>query len=166
MQWESIYGNHKNLVYNLALHYTNNQHDAEEITQDVFMRVYRGLPDFRQEADIKSWIYRITVNCSLDHIKKQKRRKNIFTSFFFPDAEIDQMVADRFDHPGVQMEHSEALKALMLKIYALPENQKTAVILLKIEDLSQKEVAQIMDISEKAVESLFQRAKANLKKSM
>jgi RNA polymerase sigma-70 factor (ECF subfamily) len=69
-----------------------------------------------------------------------------------------------FNHLGIDFENKEALELLMRKIYKLPENQKTVIILLKIEDLSQKEVADIMQISEGAVESLFQRAKTNLKK--
>jgi RNA polymerase sigma-70 factor (ECF subfamily) len=64
------------------------------------------------------------------------------------------------------MENKEALKELMHKIYQLPEQQKTAIILLKIEDLPQKEVAQIMNLSEGAIESLFQRAKSALKKML
>ena len=71
-----------------------------------------------------------------------------------------------FNHPGIQIEEKEALQQLMRNIYNLPEKQKTVLILLKIEGLSQKRVAEIMEIKEKAVESLFQRAKQNLKKAV
>ncbi len=154
-------------MFNLALQYTNNIEDAEEITQDVFVKVFQHSKDFKQEADIKTWIYRITINQSLDYIKSKQRKKRSFWSNIIgsKDSEINPSLSD-FNHPGLEMENKEALKELMRKIYQLPEQQKTAIILLKIEDLSQREVAQIMNLSEGAIESLFQRAKSTLKKML
>ena len=140
-------------MFNLALHYTNNIEEAEEITQDVFVKVFQHSKDFKQEADIKTWIYRITINQSLDYIKSKERKKRSFWSNIIGSKDLE-------------MENKEALKELMRKIYQLPEQQKTAIILLKIEDLSQREVAQIMNLSEGAIESLFQRAKSALKKML
>ena len=141
--------------------------EAEEITQDVFVKVFQHSKDFKQEADIKTWIYRITINQSLDYIKSKERKKRSFWSNIIgsKDSEINPSLSD-FNHPGLEMENKEALKELMRKIYQLPEQQKTAIILLKIEDLSQREVAQIMNLSEGAIESLFQRAKSTLKKML
>lgn len=154
-------------MFNLALQYTNNIEDAEEITQDVFVKVFQHSKDFKQEADIKTWIYRITINQSLDYIKSKQRKKRSFWSNIIgsKDSESNPTLSD-FNHPGLEMENKEALKELMRKIYQLPEQQKTAIILLKIEDLPQKEVAQIMNLSEGAIESLFQRAKSTLKKML
>ena len=167
MNIEILYHQFKNLVFNLALQYTNNIEDAEEITQDVFVKVFQHSKDFKQEADIKTWIYRITINQSLDYIKSKERKKRSFWSNIIgsKDSEINPSLSD-FNHPGLEMENKEALKELMRKIYQLPEQQKTAIILLKIEDLSQREVAQIMNLSEGAIESLFQRAKSTLKKML
>jgi RNA polymerase sigma-70 factor (ECF subfamily) len=71
-----------------------------------------------------------------------------------------------FNHPGVELENREAVKAIMKIIDELPENQKTAIILKTIDDLKGKEIAEIMSISEKAVESLLSRAKNNLKEKL
>ena len=165
MTREDIYHQFKKLVFNLALQYTNNVQDAEEVTQDVFVKVFDKLSGFRQDAALKTWIYRITVNQSLDSIKSKKRQKRSFIFSLFGDAKIpiENQFPD-FNHPGLSIENEEELKNLMIKIYQLPESQKTVIILLKIEDLSQKEVAEIMKLSEGAVESLFQRAKTSLKK--
>lgn len=165
MKIEDIYHQYKYLVFNLALQYTNNVQDAEEVTQDVFIKVFDNLNEFRKDSNIKTWIYRITINQSLDYLKSKKRRKrSIIFSLFDNHIELENNHLSDFNHPGITLENKVALEELMKKIYLLPENQKTVIILLKIEDLSQKEVAEIMKISEGAVESLFQRAKTTLKK--
>ena len=165
MTSEDTYHQYKKLVFNLALQYTNNVQDAEEVTQDVFVKVFDKINGFRQDSEIKTWIYRITINQSLDYLKSKQRQKRRFIfSLFNSNTELAKNQIIDFNHPGVALENEEGLKNLMLKIYQLPENQKTVIILLKIEDMSQKEVAEIMNISGKAVESLFQRAKTSLKK--
>lgn len=167
MDFNQIYQQHKKLVFNLALNYTNILEDAEEVTQDVFVKVHQNLNNFKNNADIKTWLYRLTINQSLDFIKSKQRKKRSFlvNLFSVSQTEVYSECSD-FNHPGIEMENKEAFKSLMNKIYQLPENQKSVIILLKIEDLTQKQVAEIMQISEGAVESLFQRAKSNLKKTL
>ena len=165
MTSEDIYHQYKKLVFNLALQYTNNIQDAEEVTQDVFVKVFDKINRFRQDSELKTWIYRITINQSIDYLKsKQRQKRNFIFSLFDNSSESAENQIPDFNHPGISLENKEELENLMLKIYQLPENQKTVIFLLKIEDLSQKEVAEIMKLSEGAVESLFQRAKTSLKK--
>lgn len=143
-----------------------NTEDAEEATQDVFVRVHSSLHDFNENSAIKTWIYRIAINLCLDRIKARKAQKRfakIQSLFGLTSGEIH---AVEFNHPGVEMEDKEGVKEIMGAINALPENQKTAIILKSIEGLSQKEIAAIMKLSEKAVESLLSRAKAGLKKKL
>jgi RNA polymerase sigma factor (sigma-70 family) len=150
------------MVYNLALQYVQNSEDAEEITQDVFVSVYKKLTTFDAKATVKTWIYRITINKSLDFIKAKKAIKR---QFFFDSKKLDtneNIQLPNFNHPGVILENKEALKRLFWAINQLSENQKTVIILLKIEAKTQKETAEIMNLSEKAIESLFQRAKKKL----
>lgn len=143
-------------VYNLAISYAQNEQDAEEITQDVFVKINKYAENFKREASVRTWIYRITVNTALNHIKPKKRR--LMTGLLSP-----KMVTPDFDHPGVILEQKEASKALFKVIHTLPHNQKTAFILSFIDGLPRKEVADIMEISLKATESLLQRAKGNLR---
>ncbi len=168
MEIEKIYNEYKNLVYNLALQYVQNMEDAEEITQDVFLSVYQSMDGFRADAKLSTWIYKITINKSIDLINKRKRKKRFafLTSLF--NLEDDKLMHEpaNFDHPGVQLENKEALKNLFELINQLPEKQKTALILTKIEQKSQIETADIMELSPKAVESLVQRAKVNLQKKL
>jgi RNA polymerase sigma factor (sigma-70 family) len=164
MQFEAVYQKHKVLVYNLALQYVQNRQDAEEIAQDVFMAVHEHLAEFAHRSNLKTWIYRITVNKSLDFIRARSAKKRSFLSQVLRlDAADAHFEVSHFDHPGVQLEQKEETERIFRAINTLPEQQKTALILLRIEALSQKEVATIMQLQEGAVESLHQRAKKNLK---
>jgi RNA polymerase sigma factor (sigma-70 family) len=165
---EEIYNSYSKLVFNLALQYVQNKEDAEEITQDTFITIHQSMDKFRNESDISTWIYRIAINKSLDFLKAKKRKKRfaLFTGLF--NSAKDELHHDSkvFDHPGVLYEQKETLKNIFDQINSLPEKQRTALILSKIEQKSQKEISQIMQISPKAVESLIQRAKTTLAKKL
>lgn len=164
MTFKDIYSLHKNLVFNLALQYVQNQENAEEITQDVFVSVYENLQNFQQESDIKTWVYRIAINKSLDFLRAKKRKKrNFFLNALGIDNPDHKIEIPNFKHPGVLLEEKESMAKIFQGINQLPDKQKTALILLKIEQKSQVETAEIMELSIKAVESLYQRAKKNLK---
>ena len=157
------------MVYNLSLHYVQNVEDAQEITQDVFVIIYQSLDAFEEKSSLKTWIYRITINKSLDFIKARQRKKRFafITSLFFDDSnDLKHNPTDEHNHPGVQLEDKEALAILFNHINQLPDNQKTALILHKIEQKTQVEVAEIMNLSPGAVESLIHRAKTNLSKKI
>jgi RNA polymerase sigma-70 factor (ECF subfamily) len=156
------------MVYNLALHYVQNIEDAQEITQDVFVAVHQSFNSFQATSSISTWMHRITINKCLDFIKAKQRKKRFafFTSLFFDDGNELKHNSIEINHPGILLEDKEALTNIFKQINALPPNQKTALILHKIEQKTQGEVAEIMDLSNKAVESLIQRAKTNLNKKL
>ncbi|TAH39960.1 MAG: RNA polymerase sigma factor [Bacteroidetes bacterium] len=164
VEFNQLYTLHKDMVFNLSLQYVQNVEDAEEITQDVFLSIHRNLDKFRQEADYSTWIYRIAINKSLDFIKRKKRKKRFafLTSLFYEDGNAIKHDHSDFSHPGVALEQKESVASLFKLINELPEKQKTVLILLKIDGRSQKEAALIMNLTEKAIESLLQRAKKNL----
>ncbi len=166
MNLQEIYSTYNKLVFNLALQYVQNTEDAEEITQDVFVAIHQSLLSFKQQSELKTWIYRITINKSLDFIKAKKRQKRFafFTSLFNENGNEISDLNNNFNHPGVILEQKEAIEAIFNQINQLSNNQKTALILSKLEQKSQKEISVIMSISPKAVESLIQRAKINLEK--
>ncbi|NMR35946.1 MULTISPECIES: RNA polymerase sigma factor [Chryseobacterium] len=163
MNFEIIFYQHQKMVYNLALQYTQNTEDAEEITQDVFVKISQKMDGFKNESSLKTWIYRITINTSLDFLKSKNSKKKFFFGLFRnSDSENRQNELVDFNHPGVVLEQKEEVMKIFSFINMLPNDQKTVVILMKIEGNSQQETAEIMNISQKAVESLFQRAKKNL----
>lgn len=163
--FEEIYHLHKDMVFNLCLHYLQNQQEAEEATQDVFVKVHEKRAGFLGKSSWKTWIYRIAVRHCLDLLKARKRHKRwgLVMSLWHGKDSAGLDPPD-FNHPGVQLEDKEALEALFQKINELPHNQKTVIFLKYLDELPQKEIADILDLSVKAVESLLQRAKQNLEK--
>ncbi|MEY2899595.1 MAG: polymerase sigma-E factor [Bacteroidota bacterium] len=159
-EFKALYEQYKSMVYNLAIHYLQNLEEAEEVTQDVFVKVYQKRSNFRAEAAIKTWIYRITVNQCLDYLRSKKRKQALSKIFFWEKKE--HLTINR-QHPGYSLEQQESVQQILAAIHTLPEQQKTALMLVKIEGLSMEECANIMQSSEKAVESLLSRAKNNLK---
>lgn len=162
MTLELLYEKYAKQVYNLALQYVQNVNDAEEIAQDVFLAAHKSLDKFRNESNHGTWLYRITINKSLDFLKAKKRKKR----FFWFTNELSENDSIEFNHPGVLIEYQEETAFIFSCINELPDNQKTALILNKIEQLPIAEIAIIMELTAKAVESLIQRAKTNLSKKI
>ena len=165
---ESLFSVYKDKVYNTALSYLQNIQDAEELTQDVFIEVFNSAASFKGDSSLNTWIYRITVNKSLDRIKYQKRKKRFagITSIF--GAGSGELIVDTpdFIHPGIESDLKERSQILFKALDKLPENQKTAFILSKLESLSYKEISEVMKCSISSVESLIHRAKQNLIKQL
>jgi RNA polymerase sigma-70 factor (ECF subfamily) len=156
---------YKDKVFNLSISFLKSTEAAEEITQDVFVEVFQSISSFNENARLSTWIHRIAVNKCLDFIRYQKRQKRftIVSSLF-------DMVTGRplrepadFIHPGVTLENRELSAYLFRAISRLPERQKTAFILFHLEGVRQQEIAEIMELSVKGIESLLHRAKGNLR---
>jgi RNA polymerase sigma-70 factor (ECF subfamily) len=149
--------------------FTQSQSDAEDIAQEVFIEVYESLGSFRHESQFSTWIYRIAVNKSLNHIRKQKRRsimqsledmlmgKNKNGSGDYAD---DARLPDDFTDPD------ENINRLKIALNDLPSNQRTALTLYTYQQLSYKQISDIMNVSLSSVESLIFRSKKNLRKIM
>ena len=154
-------------VFNTALGFLQNQSDAEDISQEVFIQVYRSIHQFKEESILSTWIYRITTTKSLDLLRSRKRKKRFgfITSLFGEDNKPIYEPQD-FNHPGVLQENKEDASQLFKLVNELPENQRKAFILNKVEELSYKEIAEILQTSEAAIDSLLQRAKQNLRKKI
>lgn len=154
-------------VFSTALGLLQHHTEAEDIAQEVFIQVYRSIGQFKGDSLLSTWIYRITVTRSLDHLRSKKRKKRFgFLSSLFGDDNKPVYEPEDFNHPGVQKERKEDAALLFKMIDQLPENQRTAFILNKVEELSYREIAGILNSSESAVDSLLQRAKQNLRKKL
>jgi RNA polymerase sigma-70 factor (ECF subfamily) len=160
----TIYESHKDLVYNVCLNYLQNKEEAEEVFQDVFLKVHAKLNDFNQQSSYKTWIYRICINKCIDYLRAKNRKKRFAFLQSLSNSKLE--IHSNFSHPGVLMEDKESMRILFRHINSLPEKQKTAIVLKSIEGLSQKEIAQILSTTEKAVESLLSRARKKLKEKI
>jgi len=158
---------YKDRVYNTALSILQNQADAEDIAQEVFMDIWKNVGGFRGESSLSTWVYQVSINRCRDYLKWKKRKKRFafITSLHGEQQELKHDSPD-FVHPGVQLEQQEQAKVLLQAIEALPDSQRVAFSLHKLEGLSYQEICQILGKSLSSVESLMHRAKQNLQKRL
>lgn len=165
--FKQIVESSQGLVYNTALGIVQNPEDAEDVAQEVFVQLYESIKGFKGESKLSTWLYRVTVSKAMDHLRKKKRKKRFaFVQSLF--GMNDELVHDPpdFVHPGVTLDNKEKAKELFKAINELPEKQKTAFTLNRIEGLSYQEISEIMKLSVASVESLLHRARKNLRKTL
>ena len=146
------------MVVNTCHAFVHDRNEAEDIAQDVFIQVFESLGKFRFESKLSTWLYRIAVNRSINHCKSPRGRAIKVDIESWKQQEVAQSV----EMPQQQL--LEQLELLHRAIDRLPENQRTALILNKYEELSYKEIAEVMGVTLSSVESLLFRAKNNLEK--
>jgi RNA polymerase sigma factor (sigma-70 family) len=150
-------------VYSCAIGMLQHAEDAEDVAQEVFIEVYRAIPNFKGESALGTWIYRITVNKVLEFQRKKQRKKRFgFLIPIFGGEEEQTVQVSDFHHPGIALEQQELSSVLFKAINELPERQKTAFLLHKLEQQSYQEICEIMELSLSSVESILFRAKKNL----
>lgn len=154
-------------VYNTVLGFLRSEADAEDVAQEVFVAVYRTIDGFRGEAKLSTWVYRIAVSKSLGWLRKANRKKRLgmLTRLLGHQNDPGLAVTGSF-HPGVLLENKEKAAVLFAAIDRLPEKQRVAFTLNKVEGLAYREIMEVMGLSLAAVESLLHRARKNLQKSL
>ena len=154
----------QDMVYNTALGIVQNADDADDITQDVFIQVYQSVSSFKGESKFSTWLYRIVITKSLDHLKKKKRKKRFgFMQSLFGNNSDEEIHPEEFNHPGVLMENKERATELFKALQQLPDKQRIAFTLHRLEAQRHQDIAAVMELSVTAVESLIARAKGNLR---
>lgn len=156
---------YQKLVINTCQNIVHNRVDAEDLAQDVFLEVFRNSSQFRGNAQLSTWLYRIAVNRSLNFVRNNRRKRfwqsieDAFTGGKNNHREISENPNDQADSGITDTQRKEILHRAIDKI---PEKQRIAFTLNKYEDLSYQQIAEIMDVSLSSVESLIHRAKKNL----
>lgn len=148
-------------VLNMAFYILGNRQDAEDVTQEVFKSVFLGIENFKEEAGLHTWIYRITLNKCNEFLRKKNRmkRRGILLNLW------DASHLSNNETPEILHILKEEEQRLWQSIQILPENQKTALVLFSMNDLSYHEIAAAMNLSHASVESLLFRARTTLKKN-
>ncbi len=157
---------HKQVI-KTAFHFVHDMDDAEDLAQDVCVEILESIGQFKSTSSLSTWIYKITVNKSLNFVRKNKRKQLVqqFESLFLKKDGKSNTTQEPLSNDN-PYENTETKKILDTAINSLPENQKTAFILNKYEELSYREITEIMNLSLASVESLLQRAKQNLQKKL
>jgi len=158
--FRTFYETYKDMIYNVCYRMLNNKQDAEDATQDVFVKAIHSIQKFRGDAKLSTWLYRIAANISLNHIRRKKL--TAWLSLDFLVGKEEYLLDNSQARPDLELEKNESEALVQQTIHALPPRQRTAIILQRYEGLSCKEIAEVMKTSLSAVESLLHHAKDNL----
>ena len=159
-----LFARHTGPIINFAYRFVRNRGLAEDLAQEIFLRVYEAGAGYQVQAKFTTWLYRIATNVCLNEVRKPHVRaalKNMEDSGGVPETGISCATSVPA-LPDRLLEQQTVSRALRRTLEQLPENQRAAFILNKYQELSYGEVADIMKISEKAVKSLIHRAKETL----
>ena len=156
----------QNMVYNTVLSIVQDVQDAEDVSQEVFIQVYHSVKNFRGDAKLSTWLYRVAVTKALDAERKKKSKKRVANLKSWVGLGENEEEAIHFHHPGIQLDNKERASVLFKAMQKLPENQRIAFTLIKAEGLSYEATADIMNVTVKAIEALMHRAKENLRKQL
>jgi len=156
--FEELIKRYQNPVLNFITKYLGDRCMAEDLTQEVFLRVYQAAPRFNPRARVVSWIFKIAYNLSINEIRRRSRLAKHAASIKLAAKEMESEGSAEF---AVRYELEEEI-AIGLK--SLPENQRAALLLKVNEGLSYLEISEALEVSVASVESLLFRARKNLKK--
>lgn len=168
--FQELVREYKNPLLNVCYGYVKNIDDAEDLTQEVFAEVYKNISNFKEEASLFTWMYRIAVSRSLDELKKRRslKRAAYFKKRIQSEAaeiEMNQKSSDLPD-PEEDLLQKQQQEFINYCLNELPETQRTAFVLSQQDGFSYKEIADIIEKSLSSVESLVHRSKQNLRKLM
>lgn len=158
--FESIYKETSGFVYNVAFRIVNNKQDAEEVAQDVFLNIHHNLKNFRFQSSFKTWAYRITVNCAINHLKKMNREKSRIKEYgnnLIQTGETSQK-------PEIEKVDGGQEEMINSLLGFLDANQRACIVLRNIEGLSYQEISDVLKININTVRSRLKRAREKLLK--
>jgi len=159
---------YKDRVFNTALRFLGNYAIAEELTQDVFITVFRKLHTFKGEAKFSTWLYRITVNHAKNRIGYLARRAHYRRDELMEYTQGDEAISliPKTERPDDRVGDREMMEHLMDRLMALKKKDREIIILKDFEELSYEEIASILDIQLGTVKSRLSRARRQLKDAM
>ena len=166
--FDQLIKKYQGLVYSTCFRLLKNQHDSEDLSQEVFLEIFRSIVHLKNVDDMSGWIYRIAYCKCISFLRKNnpaKASSNIDHQETVQNIEKHTQDANR-ERPDHTLEQKEAGIVLFEKIDELPEKQKRAILLHKFEGYSHKEICVKMELSQASVESLIYRAKVSLRKSL
>lgn len=154
--FEKLVDKYKKPVLNTIYRLINQKEDAEDLTQEVFLKIYQSAEKYTPQAKFTTWLYKIVYNTSFSYLKKRKNFKPL-------SLEVESTIPDKALSIEEQVIQAETAEGIKKAVDSLPVQQRMAIILKQYDDLSYEEIAEIMKTSVSSVKSLLFRARENLK---
>ena len=154
--FEELVRRHQRRAINIAYHFLGNREEAEDLAQEAFLNILKRAESYRPTAQFKTYLYRVIANACMDHRRKKRPQPRAFL------PERESVSSD----PGGRMAREERVEVVRKAIDELPERQRMALVLQQYEELSYLEIADAMDCTRSAVESLLVRARRNLRDAL
>ena len=167
--FDVLLNKYRKQIIHFMFRMVHNQAVAEELAQEVFLRVYRSRETYRAEARFSTWLYRIATNLGVNHARDTRHERAASTVYLDePDAETGTTpdVADTTPSAEAKILRTERMKAIKEHVMALPERQRTAVLMHKYEGLDYKQIGEVLKLSESATKSLLFRAYQTLREKL
>ena len=154
---------HQRQVYNLCLRICCNEADAMDLSQEAFIRAWRGLEQYQFGAEFSTWLYRLTRNVCIDFLRAQKRRQTVPLHLNDDEGETELPLPDTAEGPEERAVAGERRRALAQAMQALSPEHREILTLRVIEDLPYEQIAQILGVRTGTVKSRLARARISLK---
>jgi RNA polymerase sigma-70 factor (ECF subfamily) len=151
---------YKRRIYSITYSMTRDHADADDLSQDTFVKAYENLRRFSLGTNFPSWLCRIAVNLCIDHLRRKKR---------FPEDRLDdqpETLSGQNFNPHQDLESSELMEKIMAAVDSLPTDQRTVVILREMQGLGLKEIAEVMKCSESTIRWRLHYARKKLRKKL
>ena len=163
--FEQLIEDNRKKVYNIALRMLGNPEDANDVTQEVFLRVFKSMRGFKEQSSFSTWIYRITKNVCLDEIRKKKKNNLVYIDkqIEYGDGQVTMQLEDERETPEEAAERTELSLRVREAIAMLPEQHRILIVLRDIQNFSYDEIADILKCPDGTVKSRINRARSALR---
>lgn len=159
--FEELVRLHEKKVYALTLRMCGNPEDARDAAQEAFLSAWRGLPSFRGEAGFATWLYRLTANAAIDHLRRTRRQRGDLS---LEDGPLGLDAADSGPGPQEAAEGAELRRAVAAGLARLSDDHRQVLVLRELQELSYEEIARMLDIDLGTVKSRISRARSALRR--
>lgn len=163
--FELLMDEYMGVIYNVALRMSDNRDDADDMTQEILIKIFRSIASFKGNSKFSTWVYRVAVNTCLDELKKKKNKKYISLDADFGNEEGESRIEIRDEAPSPERraEQKELREIVASAISKLSDEHKTVIVLRDLRGLSYSEIAEILGCNDGTVKSRINRARAQLK---
>jgi RNA polymerase sigma-70 factor (ECF subfamily) len=168
--FEQLVAQYQHRLVAVMNHLVGNADEAEDLAQEVFLRVYRARKQYRARSKFSTWLFTIANNLALNCLRSRQRKPvvplPVHDSGPLGARPAEQLVHDRGGGPAQHLQQQELAAVIRTALDGLNERQRLAVVLNKFEDMNYAEIAQVMNLTTKAVKSLLSRARMNLRAAL